>query len=100
MATSGSGQWNPGQGLRGGGGLADHFDLVIGIQQATDALAHQLMVVEQEHTDSHGVPLCQGLALPLNTIRMCPMRVLMASSVDRRFSVAEATRMPSGCSGR
>ena len=37
----------------GGGGLADDLDLLVAFEQAADALAHQLMVVEQEHADRH-----------------------------------------------
>ena len=43
-----------GHGLRGGAGLADDLDVVLGLEQLRDAPPDDLVVVEQEHGDAHG----------------------------------------------
>jgi hypothetical protein len=49
----GLGEWHPGQRFGSGRGLADHFDVFVALEQAPDALSHQLVVIEQEDPDTH-----------------------------------------------
>ena len=54
MATSG---WRAGIRLRASAhrsGLPDHLEVVGGLEQHAQARAHDLMVVEEEHTDVIG----------------------------------------------
>ena len=49
-----SGCPNPGNGVGASAGLADDFDRAVGLEQLANALAHELVVVEQEHGDLFG----------------------------------------------
>ena len=45
-----------GQGLGGGARLADDLDVVLGLEELGDAPPDDLVVVEEEHGDGHGLP--------------------------------------------
>ena len=53
MATFGRGRRDAPVGLLGGARLADHLEVVLGLEQLAHAAAHDLVVVEQEHPYGH-----------------------------------------------